>query len=60
MIDPDIELKRRVYNDSHYTNLTYEQFCLMEIKQMQQAEKIDVERKASDKYKWKLEYKAVK
>lgn len=51
MIDPDIELKRRVYNYTHSTNLTYEQFCLLEIKQVQQAEKIDFKRKASDKYK---------
>lgn len=51
MIDPDIELKRRVYNDSHGTKLTYEQFCLLEIKQMQQSEELDFKRKASDKYK---------
>ena len=40
MKDPEIELKRRLHNLQTGQNLTYEEFCLYEIKNLKKADKI--------------------
>ena len=40
MKDPEIELKRRLHNLQTGHNLTYEEFCLYEIKNLKKADKI--------------------
>ena len=40
MKDPGIELKRRLHNLQTGQNLTYEEFCLYEIKNLNKADKI--------------------
>ena len=40
MKDPEIELKRRLHNVQTGHNLTYEDFCLYEIKNLYKADKI--------------------
>ena len=40
MKDPEIELKRRLHNLQTGHNLTYEEFCLYEIKNLSEADKI--------------------
>ena len=40
MKDPEIELKRRLHNLQTGQNLTYEEFCLHEIKNLYNADKI--------------------
>ena len=40
MKDPEIELKRRTHNVQTGHNLTYEEFCLYEIKNLVEADKI--------------------
>ena len=40
MKDPEIELKRRTHNLQTGQNLTYEEFCLYEIKNLKKADKI--------------------
>ena len=40
MKDPEIELKRRLHNLQTGHNLTYEEFCLYEIKNLVKADKI--------------------
>lgn len=39
MKDPEIELKRRLHNLQTGQNLTYEEFCLYEIKNLDEADK---------------------
>ena len=40
MKDPEVELKRRTHNLQTGQNLTYEEFCLYEIKNLHNADKI--------------------
>ena len=40
MKDPEIELKRRLHNVQTGHNLTYEEFCLYEIRNLYKADKI--------------------
>ena len=40
MKDPEIELKRRLHNVQTGQNLTYEDFCLYEIKNLYKADKV--------------------
>ena len=40
MKDPEIELKRRLHNIKTGHNLTYEEFCLYEIRNLKKADKI--------------------
>ena len=40
MKDPEIELKRRTHNLQTGKNLTYEEFCLYEIKNLKKADKV--------------------
>ena len=40
MKDPEIELKRVLYNLQTGHNLTYEEFCLYEIKNLNKADKV--------------------
>mgnify|MGYP003606720181 CR=1 FL=1 len=40
MKDPEIELKRRLHNLQTGQNLTYEEFCLYGIKNLNKADKI--------------------
>ena len=40
MKDPEIELKRRLHKVKTGQNLTYEEFCLYEIKNLKKADKI--------------------
>ena len=40
MKDPEIELKRRLHNLQTSHNLTYEEFCLYEIRNLNKADKI--------------------
>ena len=40
MKDPEIELKRRLHNLQTGHNLTYEEFCLYEIRNLVKADKI--------------------
>ena len=40
MKDPEIELKRRLHNLQTGHNLTYEEFCLYEIRNLVEADKI--------------------
>ena len=40
MKDPEIELKRRLHNLQTGHNLTYEEFCLYEIRNLDEADKI--------------------
>ena len=40
MKDPEIELKRRLHNLQTGQNLTYEEFCLYEIRNLKKADKI--------------------
>ena len=40
MKDPEIELKRRLHNVQTGQNLTYEEFCLYEIRNLVKADKI--------------------
>ena len=40
MKDPEIELKRRLHNLQTAHNLTYEEFCLYEIKNLKKADRI--------------------
>ena len=40
MKDPEVELKRRLHNVQTGHNLTYEEFCLYEIKNLNNADKI--------------------
>ena len=40
MKDPEVELKRRLHNLQTGQNLTYEEFCLYEIKNLNNADKI--------------------
>ena len=42
MKDPEIELKRRLHNLQTGQNLTYEEFCLYEIKNLNKADKVSV------------------
>ena len=39
MKDPEIELKRRLHNVQTGHNLTYEEFCLYEIRNLKKADK---------------------
>ena len=63
MKDPEIELKRRLHNVQTGQNLTYEEFCLYEIKNLVKADKIpakefkttiDIERNVKNKIMRKL------
>ena len=40
MKDPEIEIKRRLHNIQTGHNLTYEEFCLYEIKNLNEADKV--------------------
>ena len=40
MKDPEIELRRRLHNLQTGHNLTYEEFCLYEIRNLYKADKI--------------------
>ena len=40
MKDPEIELKRRLHNLQTGQNLTYEEFCLYEIRNLDEADKV--------------------
>ena len=40
MKDPEVELKRRTHNIQTGQNLTYEEFCLYEIKNINKADRI--------------------
>ena len=40
MKDPEIELKRRLHNVKTGQNLTYEEFCLYEIRNLYNADRI--------------------
>ena len=40
MKDPEIELKRRLHNLQTGQNLTYEEFCLYEIRNLYKADKV--------------------
>ena len=40
MKDPEIELKRRLHNLQTGQNLTYEEFCLYEIRNLNKADKV--------------------
>ena len=40
MKDPEVELKRRLHNLQTGHNLTYEEFCLYEIRNLNKADKI--------------------
>ena len=40
MKDPEIELKRRLHNLQTSQNLTYEEFCLYEIRNLTKADKV--------------------
>ena len=40
MKDPEVELKRRLHNLQTGHNLTYEEFCLYEIRNLKKADKI--------------------
>ena len=40
MKDPEIELKRRLHKVKTGQNLTYEEFCLFEIRNLVEAEKV--------------------
>ena len=40
MKDPEVELKRRLHNVQTSQNLTYEEFCLYEIRNLNKADKI--------------------
>ena len=40
MKDPEIELKRRLHNLQTGQNLTYEEFCLFEIRNLYKADKV--------------------
>ena len=40
MKDPEIELRRRLHNLQTGQNLTYEEFCLYEIKNLNKADKV--------------------
>ena len=40
MKDPEVELKRRLHNLQTGHNLTYEEFCLFEIRNLKKADKI--------------------
>ena len=40
MKDPEVELKRRLHNLQTGHNLTYEEFCLYEIKNLKKADRI--------------------
>lgn len=40
MKDPEIELKRRLHNLQPGKNLTYEDFCLYEIRNLVEADKV--------------------
>ena len=40
MKDPEIELKRRLHKIKTGQNLTYEEFCLFEIRNLDEADKI--------------------
>ncbi len=40
MKDPEVELKRRTHNLQTGHNLTYEEFCLYEIRNLYKADKI--------------------
>ena len=42
MKDPEIELKRRTHNIQTGQNLTYEEFCLYEIRNLNKADKVAV------------------
>ena len=46
MKDPEIELKRRLHNLQTGQNLTYEEFCLYEIKNLKKGESDAVKRNA--------------
>ena len=63
MKDPEIELKRRLHNIQTGHNLTYEEFCLYEIRNLTKADKvaakefkttIGIERNANKKIMRKL------
>ena len=41
MKDPEIELKRRLHNLQPGHNLTYEEFCLYEIRNLIKADKVE-------------------
>ena len=41
MKDPEIELKRRLHNLQTGHNLTYEEFCLYEIRNLIKADKVE-------------------
>ena len=41
--DPEIELKRRTHNIQTGQNLTYEEFCLFEIRNLNKADKVAAE-----------------
>lgn len=40
MKDPEVELRRRLYNLQTGQNLTYEEFCLYEIRNLYKADKV--------------------
>ena len=40
MKDPEVELKRRTHNIQTGQNLTYEDFCLYEIRNLDEADKV--------------------
>ena len=40
MKDPEVELKRRLHNLQTGHNLTYEEFCLYEIRNLYKADKV--------------------
>ena len=48
MKDPEIELKRRLHNLQPGRNLTYEEFCLYEIKNLIKGETDAVKRNAKN------------
>ena len=63
MKDPEIELRRGLHNAQTGQNLTYEEFCLYEIKNLYKADKvaakefkstIDIERNIKNKIMRKL------
>ena len=65
MKDPEIELKRRLHNVQTGQNLTYEEFCLYGIRNLNNADKIPakefkttigIERNIKNKIMRKLQY----
>ena len=61
MKDPEIELKRRLHNLQTGHNLTYEEFCLFEIRNLNKADKISAkEFKSTIGIEWNIKNKIMR